>query len=557
VVLQAIQTFANLYLPTLNADLINNGVLRRDTSHVWHVGMIMVEATAVQLVFAVCAIYFAARAATAFGRDLRSALFHRVTEFSAQEVNTFGAPSLINRITNDVQQVQMLVVLTCTLVLSAPFTAVGGIFMAMHEDLGLSALLAVSIPALALSIGLVIRRMVPRFRLMQEQIDGINRVLREQLTGIRVVRAFVREPEERTRFDGVNRDLTGTALSAGRLMAFMFPLAMLVINASSVALIWWGGDRIAHGQTTIGALVAFLTYFTLILMAVMMASFVAVMAPRAAVSADRIEEVLSTRTSVVPPTRPARGMPHPGTVQFHDVTFGYPGADEPVLCNIEFGVWPGQTLAIIGSTGSGKTSLINLVARLFDVTSGAVLVGGVDIRDLDPGVLWNRIGLVPQKAYLFSGTVRSNLQYGKPDATDDECWDALEIAQAADFVRLLPGGLDAHVEQGGTNLSGGQRQRLAIARALVRRPDIYLFDDCFSALDLATDARLRAALEPFTRDAAVLVVAQRVSTIRHADQILVLEDGVTVGLGTHDELLETCPTYFEIAESQHHVREPA
>ena len=554
IVVQAVQALANLVLPTLSANLINQGVMRRDTGRIWHIGWLMLGMTVLQLAVALVAIYFGARVAMAFGRDVRSALFHRVTEFSAQEVNTFGAPSLINRITNDVQQVQILVAMTCTLVLSAPFTAVGGIFMAMHQDLGLSALLAISIPALALAIGAVIFRMVPLFRRMQEQIDAINRVLREQLTGIRVVRAFVREPEERQRFDGANRDLTRTALSAGRLMALMFPIVMLVINGSSVALIWWGGNRIAHGQSTIGSLIAFLTYFTLILSSVMMASFVAIMAPRASVSAERIQEVLDTASTVVAPPDPTRELAVAGTVEFRDVSFGYPGADLPVLSHLDFRVEPGQTTAIIGSTGSGKTSLINLVARLFDVTSGAVLVGGVDVRRLDTDVLWNRIGLVPQKAYLFSGTIRSNLKYGKPDATDDDCWEALEIAQAADFVRLMPGGLDARIEQAGTNVSGGQRQRLAIARALVRRPDVYLFDDCFSALDLATDARLRLALAPHTRDAAVLVVAQRVSTIRNADQILVLEDGVTVGMGTHDELVENCPTYLEIVESQHQVR---
>jgi ATP-binding cassette subfamily B protein len=412
-------------------------------------------------------------------------------------------------------------------------------------------------PVLLVSIGLIVIRMVPQFRLMQEKIDGINRVLREQLTGIRVVRAFVREPQERQRFEEVNGELTHVSLVAGRLMAGMFPIVLLVINGSSVALIWIGGSRIADGQSNIGSVIAFLTYFTLILTAVMMATFVAVMAPRAAVCADRIQEVLETETSVKVPANPVRDLDTIGRIEFRAVTFGYPRADLPVLSDVSFQTRPGTTTAIIGSTGSGKTTLVNLVARLFDVTSGQVLVGGVDIREVDPNQLWGRIGLVPQKPYLFSGTVRSNLQYGHPDASEDELWEALQVAQAADFVAAMPRGLDAGIEQGGTNVSGGQRQRLAIARALVRKPDIYLFDDSFSALDLATDARLRAALAPHTRDAAVLIVAQRVSTIKHADQILVLDNGGVVGLGTHEELLQTCPTYIEIVDSQMTEREAA
>ncbi len=557
VVLQAVQAMASLYLPNLNSDVIDKGVMRGDTGYIWRMGGVMLVVTAIQMAFAIGAVYFGSRAAMGFGRDVRSALFHRVTEFSAQEVNTFGAPSLINRITNDVQQVQLLVVMTLTLALAAPITAIGGVIMAMRQDIGLSWLLAVSMPLLLVSVGLVVRRMVPQFRRMQEWIDKVNSVLREQITGIRVVRAFVREPQETVRFEKVNGELTHTSLLAGRLMALMFPIVMLIINGSSVALIWFGGNRIASGQMTIGSLIAFLTYFTLILTAVMMATFVAIMAPRAAVCADRIVEVLDTKTSVAVAEAPIRDLPSLGTVEFRNVTFGYPGAAEPVLVDISFVTKPGEITAIIGSTGSGKTSLVNLVARLFDVTGGAVLVGGADIRDVDPDLLWNRIGLIPQKPYLFSGTVRTNLQYGKPDATADEMWTALQVAQAADFVSAMPGGLDAVIEQGGSNVSGGQRQRLAIARALVRRPDIYLFDDSFSALDLATDARLRAALVPHTRDAAVLIVAQRVSTIRNANRILVLEDGHTMGLGTHDELLATCPTYVEIVESQVREREAA
>jgi ATP-binding cassette subfamily B multidrug efflux pump len=555
--LQSVQAIASLYLPNLNSDIIDKGVIPNDTGYIWRIGGIMLLVSLVQLSFSVCAVYTGSRVAMGFGRDVRSALFHRVTEFSAQEVNTFGAPSLINRITNDVQQVQLLVVMTATLALAAPITAVGGVIMAMRQDLGLSWLLAISMPALVICVGMVVVRTIPLFRQMQERIDNLNRVLREQITGIRVVRAFVREPEETRRFEVVNAELTETSLTAGRLMAFLFPIVLLIINFSSVALIWIGGNRIASGQTTIGSLIAFLTYFTLILTSVMMGSFVAVMAPRAAVCAERIQEVLDTTTSVVPPADPISVMPEIGSVELRDVTFGYPRAEAPVLSNISVLTRPGETTAIIGSTGSGKTTLVNLVARLFDVTTGEVLVGGVDVRQLDPTVLWNRIGLVPQKPYLFSGTVRSNLQYGKPDATEEDLWTALEVAQATGFVTAMPGGLDAIIEQGGTNVSGGQRQRLAIARALVRQPDIYLFDDSFSALDLATDARLRAALAPYTRDAAVVVVAQRVSTIRHADRILVLEDGVAVGLGTHDELLTTCPTYAEIVDSQMGAREAA
>jgi ATP-binding cassette subfamily B multidrug efflux pump len=557
VALQSVQAIASLYLPNLNSDVIDRGVMRGDTGYIWRLGGVMLVVTLVQLILSVVAAYFGSQVAMSFGRDVRSALFHRVTDFSAQEVSTFGAPSLINRITNDVQQVQIFVVLTCSLALAAPVTAIGGVVLAMRQDIGLSWLLVASIPVLLIAVLLIVARMVPLIRLMQERIDKVNQVLREQITGVRVVRAFVREPQERRRFGVVNAALTDTSLAAGRTMALLFPVVLLVINGSTVALLWVGGSRIASGQTTIGSLIAFLTYFTLILTAVMMATFVGVMAPRAAVCADRIVDVLDTPTSVLPPVEPVRSMPAPGSVEFRDVTFGYPGAEAPVLSHVSFVTRPGETTAIIGSTGSGKTTLVNLVARLFDVTEGTLLVGGVDIRQLDPAILWNRIGLVPQKPYLFSGSVRSNLQYGKPDATDDELWTALQVAQAADFVAAMPRGLDATIEQGGTNVSGGQRQRLAIARALVRRPDIYLFDDSFSALDLATDARLRAALVPHTRDAAVVLVAQRVSTIRNADRIAVVEDGCVVGLGTHDELLASCPTYVEIVDSQRSAQEAA
>jgi ATP-binding cassette subfamily B protein len=436
------------------------------------------------------------------------------------------------------------------MLISAPITIVGGLIMALRQDAGLTWLLGVTIILLVFSLSQIVMRMVPTFRLMQERIDGINRVLREQITGMRVVRAFVREPQEVARFDVVNEQVTETSLTAGRLMSFMFPTVNLLINLSCAAVVWFGANRVADGATSVGSLIAFLTYFTVILFAVMMVSWVGFLGPRAAVSAERIQEVLDTVSSVGMPEHPVGELVTAGTLEFRDVSFGYPGAEAPVLAGITFESLAGKTTAIVGSTGSGKTTLVNLVARLFDVTSGSVLVGGVDVRELDPHVLWTRIGLVPQKPYLFSGTVASNLRYGKPDATDEELWEALQVAQASDFVAAMPGGLNASIVQGGSNVSGGQRQRLAIARALVRKPDIYLFDDSFSALDLATDARLRAALEPYTTDATVIVVAQRISTIAGADQILVIEDGVPVGLGSHDELLETCSTYVEIVESQ-------
>jgi ATP-binding cassette, subfamily B, multidrug efflux pump len=551
--LQAVQALASLYLPTLNADLIDKGVLRGDNDYIRSIGGAMVGATLVQAVFSVAAVYYSARVAMGFGRDVRADLFHRVTDFSAREVNLFGAPSLITRITNDVQQVQMLVVLACTLAVAAPITVVGGTVAALQQDVGLSWLVVVSLPALALSVGSIVWRMIPVFRAMQHRIDQANLVLREQITGIRVVRAFAREPHEMARFAGVNDQLTDTSLRAGRLMALMFPTLLFIINVSSVGVLWFGARRIEGGDMTAGSLVAFLSYFTLMLIAVMMAMFVALMAPRAAVCAERIVEVLDTEPSVRAAADPVRQLDASGRLEFRDVGFHYPGAEAPVLEGISFTSLAGQTTAVIGSTGAGKTTLVNLVARLFDVTSGAVLIDGVDIRELDPELLWHRIGLVPQKPYLFSGTVASNLRYGKPDATDAELWEALTIAEAASFVSAMPGGLDATIAQGGTNVSGGQRQRLAIARALVRKAEIYLFDDSFSALDLATDARLRARLAPWVEGSTVVIVAQRVSTIAGADQILVLEDGEAVGLGTHAELLATCPTYAEIVASQ--VRE--
>ena len=550
VLLQLVQTVASLYLPSLNAHIIDRGIARNDQGYIWRTGLLMLGVTLVQIVFSVCAVYFGARVAMGFGRDVRRGLFHQVTGYSAREVNRFGAPSLITRITNDVQQVQMLVVMGCTMLVAAPLTMVGGVFMALQEDVGLSALLLVSVPALVIAVGIVVTKMVPQFRVMQDRIDGLNRILREQIIGMRVVRAFVREPDEVARFERANRDLTATSLRAGRLMSCMFPTVMLVMNVSMAAAVWIGSDRIDQGRMKIGALVAFLSYLVQILGSVMMATFVVIMIPRAAVCADRIAEVLDTDTSVVPAERPVHTVDQRGLLELHDVGFHYPGAEQPVLRGVTLTARAGQTTAIIGSTGSGKTTLLQLVPRLFDATSGTVRIDGVDVRDLAPEVLWSRIGLVPQRPYLFSGTVATNLRFGNPDATDDELWASLEVAQAAYFVRSMPQGLDTPINQGGTNVSGGQRQRLAIARALVHRPEIYLFDDSFSALDLATDARLRAALGPITADATVLIVAQRVSTIRRADQILVLEDGEPVGLGTHDELLERCPTYAEIVASQ-------
>ena len=555
VVFQAIQAVAGLYLPTLNSDIINNGIVKQDLGYIWRIGGLMLVVTILQVAFSVIAVYFGSKVAMGFGRDVRRSLFHQVNDFSAREVAQFGAPSLITRITNDVQQVQMLVLMTCTLLLSAPFTSIGGVILAMQQDLGLSRILMFSIPILAVLLGLIIGSMVPSFRKMQERIDRINEILREQLTGIRIVRAFVREPEEKKRFSDANAAVTEVALRGGRLQALMFPTATLIINISSVAVVWFGSDRINAGLMQPGAMIAFLTYLTQILMSVMMATWMAALIPRASVSAERIQEVLNTPTSVVVSENAITELQQTAVLQFDSVGFHYPGAELPVLDKVSFTVRAGQTLAVIGSTGSGKTTLVSLIPRLFDATSGSVLLDGVDVRDLAPEALWSRVGIVPQKPYLFSGTVASNLVYGKENATEDEMWTALRTAQAEDFVRAMPGGLDAVIAQGGSNVSGGQRQRLAIARALIRHPEIYLFDDSFSALDLATDARLREALAPSVRDAVVVIVAQRVSTIRDADQILVLEDGACVGLGTHDELLATCPTFQEIVESQAAVNE--
>ena len=499
VVLQAVATAASLMLPGLNADIIDEGVLRGDNGYIRSHGVVMLGWALVQGAFQIAAVYCGARVAMGFGRDLRASLFHQVTGYSAREVGAFGAPSLITRITNDVQQVQMLVVMGATMAIAAPITLVVGVILALRQDVGLAVVLVVAMPVAAIALGAIVVRMVPAFRRMQDHIDAINRVLREQITGIRVVRAFVREPQEQARFAAANEELTATALRGGRLMTTMFPTINLIINASSVAVLWFGANRISDGELQVGSLVAFLSYLVQILMSVVMLTFTLSMIPRAAVAAARIQEVLDTDSSVVPSADPVLDVPARGRLELRDVGFHYPGAEQPVLSGISFITTAGHTTAIVGSTGAGKTTLVNLVPRLFDATSGTVLVDSVDVRDLAPEALWGRIGLVPQRPYLFSGTVASNLRFGKPDATEDEMWEALGVAQAEDFVRAMPGGLDARIEQGGTNVSGGQRQRLSIARALIRKPEIYLFDDSFSALDLATDARLRAALEALHR----------------------------------------------------------
>ena len=549
-VLQVLATAMSLYLPNLNAQIIDDGVVKGDTDLIWRSGALMLLFSLVQAAGQIGATWFGALTAMSLGRDLRAAIFDRALSFSTREMRDFGASSLLTRNTNDVLQVQTIVQTTLTIIVGAPIMMVGGFVMAVREDFGLSWIIAVSVAVLGVAVSLLVIFVSPLFQRMQTNLDNLNRVLREQISGIRVIRAFIREDHESRRFEGANEDVYSVTLRASRWMVLLFPIAMFMVNISSVAVIWFGAFRIDSGNIQIGQMTAFLNYLIQILISVMMSTMLLFLAPRSAVSADRILEVLDTEPTVAPPADPVAPQELTGVVEFRDVTFTYPGAEDPVLANLSFTLAPGRTTAIIGSTGSGKSTLVNLIPRLYDVSSGEVLVDGVDVRRLDPDALWSRIGLVPQRPYLFSGTVASNLLYGRPDATPEQMWEALRIAQAADFVEKLDGGLAAHIAQGGTNVSGGQRQRLSIARALVKEPAVYVFDDSFSALDVATDARLRAALAPATADRATLIVAQRVATIRGADEILVLEHGRIVGRGTHDELLASNATYQEIVDSQ-------
>ena len=557
VLLQAAASVASLMLPNLNARIIDTGVAYGDTAYIWRTGGRMLAVGGAQVVAHCLAAVLGARLAMGIGRDIRTGLFHTVLNYSSQEVDHFGAPSLITRTTNDVQQVQQLILMTCIMILGAPFTMVGAVIMALREDMGLSWIVAVAVAVLIVLVGAIIRQMTPAFRKNQRSIDRINQVVREQLSGIRVIRAFVRERRERKRFDTANRSLMLLGFRIGALFSLLIPIVMLIMNASTVGVWWFGGLRVDSGDIQVGQITAFMTYMFQMLMSVMMAAIMMIQLPRAQVCAGRIMAVLRTRSTVVPADRPVRKLAETGSMEMTDVEFSYPGAEEPVLHDINISLRPGTTTAVIGSTGSGKTTLANLVPRLYDVTGGSIKLDGVDIRRLDMDLLWSRIGLVPQRPYLFSGTVASNLRYGSPEATDDQMWAALATAQAADFVEQMDGGLEAPIAQGGSNVSGGQRQRLSIARALVKRPEIYVFDDAFSALDVATDARLRAALAAETRDAAVLIVAQRVSTIRDADQIIVLDSGRIVGRGTHAELLTECTTYQEIVHSQMSAEEAA
>lgn len=549
-VLQFLQTCATLYLPTLNADIIDNGVVQGDTGYILGYGGLMIGISLVQVVCNVGAVYYGARTASALGRDLRAAVFDRVQSFSAREVGHFGAPSLITRTTNDVQQIQMLTLMAFTLMVSAPIMCVGGVVLALGLDVPLSGVLVAVVPVLGICVTLIVRRLRPLFRTMQQRLDTVNRVLREQITGNRVIRAFVRDTYEQRRFHGSNTELTDVALRTGNLLALMFPVVMTVVNLSSIAVVWFGAHRIDSGGMQIGDLTAFLAYLMQIVMSVMMATFMFMMVPRAEVCAERVQEVLDTSSSVVPPAAPVTELRRHGHLEIRGAGFRYPGAEEPVLRAVDLVARPGEVTAVIGSTGSGKSTLLGLVPRLFDATEGEFLVDGVPVADVDPVLLARTVGLVPQKPYLFAGTVATNLRYGNPDATDEELWHALEVAQGKEFVERLEGGLDAPIAQGGTNVSGGQRQRLAIARTLVQRPEIYLFDDSFSALDYATDAALRAALARETAEATVVIVAQRVATIRDADRIVVLDEGRVVGTGRHHELMADNETYREIVLSQ-------
>jgi len=550
-ILQAIGAAAALTMPNIQANIINSGVTKGDTHYIWTHGGMMLGVSFLQITAQICAGYLGVRAAMAMGRDIRAGLFDHVLSFSSREVNQFGAPSLITRNTNDVQQVQMLVMFASIMLVTAPIMAVGGVIMALRQDVALSWIILAAVIVMGILVGVVMSGMVPLFRTLQKRIDAMNRVLREQLTGVRVIRAFVREVQESHRYAAANADLREVGIKIGTWFAVLMPLVMLIMNGAVVAVWWFGGTRVNNGDMQVGNVTAFLTYLMQILMSVMMAAMMMMFLPRAQVCATRIEEVLDTPSSVVPPAHPV--APAEGVycqVEFRDVDFSYPGAEQPVLQDISFTIEPGTTTAIIGATGSGKTTLVNLIPRLYDVTKGQVLIDGVDVKEMDPDLLWGKVGLVPQKPYLFSGTVAGNLRYGRPDATEEGMWIALRIAQADGFVRDMDGQLQAPISQGGTNVSGGQRQRLAIARALIKMPEVYVFDDAFSALDVATDAKLRAALATQTGTAAILIVAQRVSSISHANQILVLEAGRIVGRGTHDELLATCPTYKEIVDSQ-------
>jgi ATP-binding cassette subfamily B protein len=551
VILTLAQVIANLYLPTLNADIINNGVVKGDTTYILQVGAVMLAVTVASALAAIASVYFGSKTSMSLGRDTRGALFRRVQKFSQAEVNRFGAPSLITRTTNDVQQVQMVTLMMLNVVLMAPMMAIGGVIMALRLNVTLSTVILVAIPIMGAFIGFVITRATPLFMSMQKKIDRINQVTREFLSGVRVIRAFDRTGYEEKRFDVANVDLTDTSLKVGRLFAMVFPAVTLIMNVTTIAIMWFGGKQIADGSMPIGDLTAFLQYVFMILFSVLMATFMFVMVPRAAVSAQRIMEVLDVEPSIVDPEEPARDVPEAGLVEFRDVEFRYPGAEEPVLSGITFTARPGETTAIVGSTGSGKTTLISLIPRFYEVTGGAVLVDGVDVRELSQQDLWRRIGLVPQKSFLFSGTVADNLRHGDDEAAEERLWHYLEIAQGRDFVEEMPQGLDTHVAQGGASVSGGQRQRLAIARALAKQARIQIYDDSFSALDFSTDARLRAALHKHTAYATVIIVAQRVGTIMHADQIVVLDDdGTIAGKGTHEELLEASETYREIVTSQ-------
>lgn len=549
-IFQLASTIATLYLPSLNARIIDQGVARGDTDYIWRTGAVMLGVAFVQVIAAVIAVYCGSRTAMGLGRDVRRSVYRQVGSFSAREVGKFGAPTLITRNTNDVQQIQMLTLMGLNFMVMAPIMCVGGIVMALREDPGLSWLVWVSIPVMGVLLGIIVAKLMPWFRIMQDRIDGINGVLREQITGIRVIRAFVKERHETERFARANQQLTDISVQIGSLFVLMFPIINMIMHIATAAVLWFGGQRVDQGLIEVGALTAFLQYLLQILVAVMMGTFMMMMVPRAVVCAERITEVLSTEPTMHPPAHPVNPASHHGTLEFHDVTFQYPGAEAPVLDRISFSAVPGQTLAIIGATGSGKSSLVNLIPRLFDPVAGKVTLDGVALTEYPPQELASSVGLVPQKPFLFSGTIASNLRFGRQEATDDELWEALAVAQADEFVREKPEGLNSPISQGGTNVSGGQRQRLCIARAIVTAPRVYVFDDSFSALDVTTDAKLREALRPVTRQSTVVTVAQRVSTITGADQILVLEHGRITARGTHRELLDSSDTYCEIVESQ-------